>query len=105
MKEITINRKCKNLKLIQFTLFLVLITISNGFPANHDEDMNNEIISPNSHQFLNWIVSVLRKNDFLSQPSDIPLIPYQFPPNGKRNSAELTSSIMAIPRTIIDNGK
>lgn len=109
-------------------LVVAIIPLSEPFPTDDDDAVNNADVSHiinflqslipaltifvdckqyhniGAHQLATWILSQLKRNDFIS-PSEISTIPYRIPlVNAKRNS-ELTSSIMGIPRTMIDNGK
>lgn len=56
-----------------------------------------------AHHLASWILSLIKRNDF-AQTSDVSSYRVPIINNNKRNS-ELTSSIMGIPRTMIDNGK
>ncbi|KAF5273977.1 hypothetical protein FQA39_LY01093 [Lamprigera yunnana] len=77
-----------------------------AYPTGMDDDrvLEKEYLTPGVHQLASWLTYQLRKNNYIQQPEDLPVLHYRLGGHGKRNS-ELTNSIMGIPRNMIDNGK
>ncbi|GJQ83379.1 hypothetical protein Trydic_g18160 [Trypoxylus dichotomus] len=107
MGEILLRKKSTSVRFFIRIFYLVAITTScYAFPSAQEEESDREYPPPGAHQLASFILSQLRKSgEYSNQRSDIPLLPYRILHAGKRNSAELTSSIMGIPRTMIDNGR
>ncbi|KAF5303796.1 hypothetical protein FQR65_LT08132 [Abscondita terminalis] len=89
-------------------VFLISCAMVTAFPTTFDDDRmleREQYMTPGAHQLASWLTYQLRKNNYLQQSQDLPVLHYRLGGNeGKRNS-ELTNSMMGIPRNMIDNGK
>ncbi|KAK9732329.1 hypothetical protein QE152_g12934 [Popillia japonica] len=96
MGEILLRNQSTSIRFFVRILYIMAITTScYAFPAAHEDEADREYPPWGAHQLATFILSQLRRADFPSLPSpDVPILPYRIPHSGKRNSAELTSSIM-----------
>ncbi|KAK4875465.1 hypothetical protein RN001_011887 [Aquatica leii] len=89
-------------------VFLISCAMVSAFPTTLDDDRmleREQYMTPGAHQLASWLTYQLRKNNYLQQSQDLPVLHYRLSGSqGKRNS-ELTNSMMGIPRNMIDNGK